>query len=137
MNDLPFTDTPTSNRVTHQRLRKLYLESIEYELQVLVDFITTKANEGDIFIVIGDHQPARVSRKADGWDTPVHIISKNKSFVESFYQYGFVPGLKTENNSPQLHHEGLYSLFMRNFLQAYGDNEAFIPAFMPDGVPLN
>lgn len=136
-NDLPQEPSPTAKRLPHDILRQHYLASIEYELTMLTDFITKEGDDNDIFVLIGDHQPARVARYDDGWDTPMHIISKNKDFVESFHDYGFRAGLKTYGGITTMHHEGFYSLFVRNLLQEYGRNPQQLPVYRPQGIPLN
>ena len=136
-NEMTDTPPPVGKRIPHHQLRRQYLTSIQYELSILTDFITNEASEDDIFVLVGDHQPARVARYTDGWDTPVHIISKNSDFVETFYEYGFVPGLSTHSITTMMQHEGFYSLFMRNFLQEYGLNAEQLPEYMPNGVPLD
>jgi hypothetical protein len=137
LNDLPPVSPPPSQRIPQAELRQQYLASIQYELTMLTNFIIEEGDDDDIFVVIGDHQPARVARYTDGWDTPIHIISKNASFVASFSEYGFVPGLKTPDSAPAMHHEGFYSLFMRNLLQEYGLDPENLPVYMPNGVPLH
>ena len=128
----------SAKTIPHEELRQHYLASIRYELTFLVDFITSEADENDIFIIVGDHQPARVARYTDGWETPMHVISKNGRLIESFYDYGFVPGLSTLSLEPTtMRHEGFYSLFMRLFLQQYGYAPDNVPAYMPNGIPLN
>jgi hypothetical protein len=137
LNDLPPVPPPPTQRLPLDVMRQQYLASIQYEMTMLIDFIIKGADDGDIFVIIGDHQPARVARYNDGWDTPVHIISKDESFIEAFYEYGFVPGLKTNEREPTMNHEGFYSLFMRALLQNYGSNPDDLPIYLPEGVPLN
>jgi hypothetical protein len=103
----------------------------------VVDLITAEADENDIFVIVGDHQPARVARYEDGWDTPMHIISQNEALAEAFAEYGFVPGLTTRSREPAIHHEGFYSLFMRVLLKQFGQNPGDLPPYWPDGIPLN
>ena len=134
LKDLPPAAPSASQRIPHEVLRHQYLASIEYELTMLVNFITTVANEEDIFVIIGDHQPARVARYGDGWDTPIHIIGKDVSFVESFYEVGFVSGLKTNGMPLDIRHEGFYSLFVHNLLQEYGVDAENLAVYRPEGV---
>lgn len=133
----PPVPPPPAERLPHDELRRQYMASIEYELTTMVDFITKEADENDIFVIVGDHQPARVARYADGWETPLHVISKNEALVESFYDYGFVSGLSTRHVTQLMRHEGFYSLFMRSLLQQYGFSPGTVPVYMPDGIPLN
>ncbi len=135
-NDLPPAMPAANQRISPEALRQHYLTAIHYELTMLVEFITTTADEDDIFVIIGDHQPARVATYADGWDTPIHIISKDAAFVEAFSDYGFEPGLETGDDVQTMRHEGIYSLLMHNLLQAYGLDGQQLPAYMPEGLPL-
>ena len=136
-NDAPPAPPPPAQRQPLDQMRQQYLASIEYELQMVIDFITTTADANDLFIIMGDHQPARVARYSDGWDTPLHIISQNAEFVATFEQVGFVPGLVTQAQDATVHHEGLYSLFLRALLAQYGVEPNVLPAYQPDGIPLD
>jgi phosphoglycerol transferase MdoB-like AlkP superfamily enzyme len=137
LNDAPPVPPPPTQRQPIEIMRQQYLASIEYELKMVTDFIVEEADKNDIFVIVGDHQPARVARYADGWDTPMHIISKNETLIESFTEYGFVPGLLTRSRDPAIHHEGFYSLFMRVLLAQYGQEPTNLPEYRPDGIPLS
>lgn len=137
LNDVTPVPPAPGERLPQDVLRQQYLASIEYEFNTLVDFILKQADEGDVFVLVGDHQPARVARYSDGWDTPIHIISKDPAFVEAFYEYGFVPGLKTQDHTPVMRHEGFYSLFMHVLLKQYGLDPGHLPEYRPDGIPLD
>lgn len=121
LNDPAVTLPQSPSSFTQRELRTNYVRSIAYEMEMLMNFIIEEGDEDDVFILIGDHQPARVARRDDGFDTPIHIISKNEAFVSSFYSYGFVPELSTRDLEPTMHHEGFYSLFMTQFFDAFGE----------------
>jgi hypothetical protein len=122
--------------VPHEEMRARYLRSIELELEMLVDLILNQGGPDDIFIIIGDHQPARVARYADGWDTPLHIISRDAAFTAAFEPFGFVPGLLVGTIEPTMHHAGFYSLFSRILLQQYGPNGVSLPVYRPLGADI-
>ena len=122
--------------IEHSERRQNYWNAIEYQLEVLTDFILTEPNDDAIFVVVGDHQPPRVSRREDGWDTPMHIISKNGAFVASFEEFGFKSGLAVWESEPSFRHEGFYSLFVRQLLAAYG-NDGELPRYLPEGVRID
>jgi len=136
--NVPGEDPPSidAEGIPHELRRQNYLDAVEYDLRVLVDFILTEKEPNALFILVGDHQPPRVSRKEDGWSTPVHIISRDAALVESLSQYGFEPGLTVSNLTPSLHHAGLHSLLARLLLEQYGDHKLALPAYLPDGVPF-
>ncbi|MCS6827600.1 MAG: hypothetical protein NZ553_13375 [Caldilinea sp.] len=115
-------------------MRANYLNAIDYQLRMLTQWILDVGDENSIFVLIGDHQPPAVSRRADGWATPVHIISKDAAFIEAFAEYGFIPGLEVNELEPTLRHEGFYSMFMRALLGRYGVSRIAQPAYLPEGV---
>lgn len=123
-------------KMTLSGKRENYLNAIRYELSFLTDFIIKEADNDAVFVLIGDHQPGYVTRREDGFDTPVHIISKDRAFVESFAAYGYEPGLRVENPNSAVRHEGFYSLFMRALLEQYGHGASQIPPYYPDGIQL-
>ncbi len=114
--------------------RQNYMRAIEYELRMLTDFILKNGDDHSLFILVGDHQPPQVSRRSDGFDTPVHIIAKDQALIEAFAEYAFDPGLGVDSLEPQLHHEGFYSLLMRVLQQHYGVNQVALPPYLPGGV---
>jgi hypothetical protein len=113
--------------------RRNYLQAVENTLNSLEEFITTLDNENSVIVLIGDHPPPVVSRREDGFGTMVHIISQDGDFLESFHEYGFVDGLILENFEPTIRHEGLYSLFVRNFIAQYGTSPEKLPPYLPNG----
>jgi hypothetical protein len=91
-------------------------------------------DENSLFVLIGDHQPPQVSRRADGWETPVHIVSRDADLIDAFAEYGFGPGLEVQPVEPTLRHEGIYSLFMRVLLSQYGADQTSLPEYLPNGA---
>lgn len=118
-----------------EKIGHRYFNTIAYDLKVVKDFIVKQADENSIFVVLGDHQPPTLTYYGgDSLETQVHIISKNKEFVEGFVPYGFDLGMEPDTNKVELKHEGLYSLFMRQLLTHYGDDVQELPEFLPDGI---
>lgn len=113
-----------------------YWAAIDYQLRMLTDFIFTSGNQESIFVLVGDHQPPQVSRRSDGWATPVHIISRDERLIEALSEYGFSPGLRVKTLESDLHHEGLYSLLARLLVHRYGANPLALPIYLPSGVEV-
>jgi hypothetical protein len=113
--------------------RQNYLQAVDNTLEVLNEFIALLERENSVIVLIGDHQPPFVSRREDGYGTMVHIISQDVDFLESFHEYGFVDGLVLENLNPTIRHEGLYSLFVRNFVAQYGKSPWILPPYLSNG----
>ncbi len=113
---------------------KDYVKAICYDLRVLSRFITEKADSNAIFILIGDHQPPLITGRQDGFETPVHIISRKHEFTDAFLQYGFQRGLQVSEGDNPIRHEGFYSMFMREFVRVYGQDFNSLPQYMPFGI---
>ncbi len=112
-----------------------YGKSINYQISFVTKFIAEKGDENSLFIVIGDHQPATVVKyKQDDYDTPIHIVSKDSSLVQSFKEYGFTDGLRLSPENSSIHHAGIYSILQRELLKNYGEEGAVIPAYLPKGL---
>jgi hypothetical protein len=126
--------SPPPDTIPHEVRRSNYFDAIEYELRFLTDFVLRTDDESSVFILIGDHQPQRVSRHSDGFDTPIHIISKDADLVEAFLDYGFAQGLGVPKISPTMRHEGFYSMFMRVLLTRYGQGIKIPPEYLPSGI---
>ncbi len=110
-----------------------YSKAIAYDMKTFVQFIIDNGKANDIFILIGDHQPPILTEKKDGFDTPMHIIVKDSLFCSGFNKYGFTKGLLISKNSKAIRHEGIYSMFMREFIRNYGIDTSNLPIYRPKG----
>ncbi|MEM7660411.1 MAG: hypothetical protein AAF399_30185, partial [Bacteroidota bacterium] len=119
-----------------EKLTPRYLRTVLYDLRAFSQFIREDADPNSIFIVLGDHQAPMVTYYGgDGLEVPVHIISRDTTFLKGFEQYGFQPGMEADTTLPApLNHEGLYSLFMRELLRNYGRDTLAVPVFLPEGI---
>ncbi|HQY91177.1 sulfatase-like hydrolase/transferase [Caldilinea sp.] len=134
--DQPGAEEPPvdPDTISQEAMRRNYLNAITYQLRMLTQFIRDVGDEHSIFILIGDHQPPAVSRRADGWATPVHIISQDAALVAAFEEYGFTPGLTVSDLEPTLRHEGFYSLFIRVLFNNFGLDQIAAPVYLPQGI---
>ena len=131
----PTGDPVAAEGVSHQQLRANYLKAIEYELDMLTDFILNHGDEDAIYYLIGDHQPPSVSRRSDTFYTPVHIISRDQAYIDNLAEYGFVESMDVDDTvETELRHEGMYSLIVRSLIQTYGERPSFAPPFLAGGV---
>ena len=108
-----------------------YFDAIDYELETVCSFIRSRKGN-DIFIVFGDHQPPVFDQAKNSMETPVHIISKNKAFLETWLAEGFRPGLLPEAKPSPFRFEGMLSLFIRALVKAFS-TERNLPAYHPMG----
>jgi len=112
-----------------------YGQAIKYQMGNLQKFICESDGKDDLFVIIGDHQPPVLSNPDEyGFETPVHIVSRNKGFLENFKEYGF--GLNLEDCKTPVKHEAMFSIFLRSFIKSYGKANAPLPDYEPDGLQL-
>jgi hypothetical protein len=114
-----------------------YLKAVCYDLTALTQFISESADSNAIFILIGDHQPPLLTEQGDGFETPVHIICRNSRFTDAFRRYGFQEGLKPDLIIKPIRHEGIYSMFIREFVRSYGAGNSTLPEYRPYGLITN
>ncbi len=123
-----------TERVPHPVLRQRYWQAMAGQLQGTMTQVVAHGRANDLYIIIGDHQPARVANYNDGWDTPIHIITQDPALAEAFLPLGFQPGLDTKTiTEPPLNHAGLYSLLTHVLLTQYGVEPATAPPYLPHG----
>ncbi|MEP7093238.1 MAG: hypothetical protein ABI793_04205 [Flavobacterium sp.] len=73
-----------------------------------------------IFVIFGDHQPPMITTDENSFKTPVHIISKNKDFIELWHQKKFSNSLIINvEETPSIDHHEMKNLFLECFLQQY------------------
>jgi len=75
-----------------QALRRSYARSLDYSLQAMAEFAERFLDERTLLIVLGDHQAAPWVTGASDPDVPVHVIARDRSLLEPFFQWGFRPG---------------------------------------------
>jgi hypothetical protein len=119
-----------------QLKRRNYLQAIDYQLRFLTDFVLGSGNEDALYVLIGDHQPQQVSRHSDGFDTPIHVLSKDPALMDALQAHGFVQGLTMTDLDPIMRHEGLYSLLTHVLLSRYGQGIQTPPPYLPRGLVL-
>jgi hypothetical protein len=72
-----------------------YITSIIYDFNVLKSYITQFINDDSLVILLGDHQPVReVSGGEENHAVPVHIVSRDPTFIEPFVARGYVRGMR-------------------------------------------
>lgn len=116
-----------------------YFRTVEYEWRVLAELIEREASDDAIFFVMGDHQPRLSCPSVEkSFETPVHIISRDSSFLERFDAVGFTPGFfATPQQHPVLRHEGLFSLWVSKLLEHSGEAPSVAAQlYQPQGIGL-
>lgn len=117
-------DNGKNELIGYQFLRKPnkhdYLAAIKYQWDMLHDFIRKNGTTDDIFVLYGDHQPHDLADlEKHGKHTLVHVIGKDKDFVEHFQSYGF--NEKLEELDKPIKHEAFFTAFLKSFSKHYGE----------------
>ncbi|MGD9176183.1 MAG: sulfatase-like hydrolase/transferase, partial [Desulfobacterales bacterium] len=93
-----------------------YVSAIIYEMTVIANFIEQYVDDDTLIIIMGDHQPnVQITGSDSTWSVPVHVISRNKHFLEPFEKKGYTPGLVPKQPPP---HPGMET-FLPDFLRAF------------------
>jgi hypothetical protein len=100
--------------------RAHYFRSIEYDWRSLLDLLEDLKDPDAVVIVVGDHQPRLDCPKTPKtYDTPLHVLSRDAAFVDSFDEVGLVRGMFPSQNAPSLAHEGMFSLLVEKLAQRH------------------
>ncbi len=125
-----YKHAPYKDHLTHR-----YGQAIDYQIGYLTDFIIKYSNEDDLFILIGDHQPGMIfNYEEDEFDTPIHIIGRDSSMVNSFKSYGFEEGLALKQDATVIYHAAVYSMLQRELIRNYGESAEELPPYLPRGI---
>jgi hypothetical protein len=72
-----------------------YVTSLIYDLEMLRRYLAERVADDALVIILGDHQPsAEVTDDSPSHGVPVHVISRDHSFIQRFVAAGYVPGMR-------------------------------------------
>ena len=84
--------------------------------RVLEAYLTQYIEDDALIIILGDHQPnVQITGENSLWSVPIHVISRNPVFLESFAKRGYTPGLIPQQPLP---HPGMET-FLYDFLEDF------------------
>jgi len=83
------------------RVRTQYIQTIDYTLQTLCEYIL-RFGDDSIFIILGDHQPAPIITGPDASHAvPIHVISRDASLIHALQSKDFDAGLVPASDAPE------------------------------------
>lgn len=88
----------------------------------------------------GDHQPGLEAHVPGGvnMNTPVHMISRDPAFIESFADAGLQPRMYAQPGvTKPLAHEGFFSLWVSKLERRYGVSGSPKVPIYPRGIRLS
>jgi hypothetical protein len=84
-----------------QRVRRQYIQTIDYSLEALSSYIARYGDDA-VFLVIGDHQPAAiVTGPKASRAVPFSVISRDAALVNRFRADGFDAGMRPKSPGEQ------------------------------------
>lgn len=99
-----------------QNAGEAYLRSLDYEFEIIGDYLTRYVATDALIIVMGDHQPnLQLTDPDEPWSVPVHVISRNPRLLDPFRKRGYTPGLIPAQPLP---HAGMET-FLQGFLEDF------------------
>jgi len=91
-----------------------YARSIQYALRALYSFVEHYGNKNTVLIVLGDHQPSRVTEHP-GHDVPITIVAHDPKVIRRLSAWGWTNGMLPNSTAPVW----LMSAFRDHFLKAF------------------
>jgi hypothetical protein len=75
-------------------ITRKYVDSVDYTLKTLWEYVTRYVTDDSLIIILGDHQPAPlITGEGASRSVPVHIISRDPELLAPFDEWGFIPGM--------------------------------------------
>jgi hypothetical protein len=88
----PLVFPVTWSDMTHAA--EAYTAALTYDFKVIQGFVEQFVNDDALIILMGDHQPnVQVTGPGRPWSVPVHVISRNRAFLEPFRRRRYTPGV--------------------------------------------
>ncbi|UXS05605.1 sulfatase (plasmid) [Agrobacterium tumefaciens] len=86
-------DPPSVVWAKPERVRDQYIQTIDYSLATLGEFIAHQ-RKGAIYVILGDHQPASIiTGPGASRAVPVHIVTDDSELIARFIRQGFTAGM--------------------------------------------
>lgn len=93
-----------------------YTASIAYSLRSATDYVLRYLEEGDVAVIVGDHQPRiPISERNSTYSVPVHVLSQADRLVSPFKAYGFRDGMIPSQELPHPRMDRLYPMLYEVF----------------------
>ena len=108
-------ETPREVWADKDKIRQHYIATNDYSLETLGSYMAAYGDDA-VFIILGDHQPAPLVTGPDASRAvPVHVVSRDKSLVDSFLSSGFASGMIPASDQPELPMNDMRQLLIDKF----------------------
>ncbi len=93
-----------------------YLRSLDYEFEILGNYLAQYVASDALIIIMGDHQPnLHLTGPGQPWSVPVHVISRNARLLMPFRDRGYTTGLYPDQKPPNAGMETFLPGFLEDF----------------------
>ena len=97
-------------------ITRKYVDSVDYTLKTLREYVTRYVTDDSLIIILGDHQPAPlITGEGASRSVPVHIISRDPELLAPFEEWGFIPGMVPKTGPATLPMEQFRDRFLAAF----------------------
>ena len=111
---------PSAYQPMWSDITRKYVDSVDYTLKALQEYVTRYVTDDSLIIILGDHQPAPlITGEGASRSVPVHIISRDPELLAPFEEWGFIPGMVPKTGPATLPMEQ----FRNRFLEAFSARE--------------
>jgi hypothetical protein len=112
----PLTYQPLTYQPMWSDITRKYVDSVDYTLKVLRDYISRYVTDDSLIIILGDHQPAPlITGEGASRSVPIHIISRDPELLAPFGEWGFIPGMVPRTGKATLPMEQFRDHFLAAF----------------------
>jgi hypothetical protein len=97
-------------------ITRKYVDSVDYTLKTLQEYLTRYVTDDSLIIILGDHQPAPlITGEGASRSVPVHVISRDPELLAPFEEWGFIPGMVPKTGRAALPMEAFRDRFLAAF----------------------
>lgn len=97
-------------------ITRKYVDSVDYTLKTLQEYLTRYVTDDSLIIILGDHQPAPlITGEGASRSVPVHVISRDPELLAPFEEWGFIPGMTPKTGPATLPMEAFRDRFLAAF----------------------
>jgi len=118
--EVPATVFEDNGFVGGHDYRPAYIATVQYSFESVMSYLE-QLPQGDrsAIFILGDHQPRRPlgDMKADTWEAPFHVLSRDPGVIERFSRVGYRPGWRP---GPSEGPPSGFEKFISELFAAYG-----------------
>jgi hypothetical protein len=109
-------DAPAVVWLDPERVRAQYLRSIDYVLHTIQSWVATRGRDNELFVVVGDHQPARIISGDDtSFEVPIHLLARDSRLLDAIAGPDWSRGMRPGANAPTWPMEAIRGRFLEAF----------------------